>query len=94
MQVSLGDKAAGFMQWSGSGESWISWRYPFRRRVELLRLVAPSKPMWDLELEINYYDAQTEDFYGCPCVRVESSSPNDAFYVVEVGSSISTSTFG
>lgn len=35
LQVSVGEEGPGYMPWSGSGESWVGWCYPYPRPVQV-----------------------------------------------------------
>lgn len=62
MQISLGDRAAGFMPWTGGGESWVCWRYSYARPVAALALHGPAAHLSPGELELARLAAGSGEF--------------------------------
>ena len=52
LQVSMGDKAAAFMPWNGSGESWVAWHYPHMRPVRRLALLNVPNELRTADFEL------------------------------------------
>lgn len=45
LHVSVGDESPGYMPWSGHGESWIGWCYPYPRPVQASLAVVVCESM-------------------------------------------------
>ncbi|KAK9829132.1 hypothetical protein WJX72_004063 [[Myrmecia] bisecta] len=67
MEISLGDKGPGFMSWSGSGESWICWRYAHPRALTSLLVAGVPCMLEHAEFEISYFDHDLDDYAVLPC---------------------------
>lgn len=61
LQISYSDKKPGIMPWSGQGESWVCWRYPFRRQVATVLITLPPKLLSLVDLELLAFSEET----GC-----------------------------
>lgn len=76
LQLSHSDKKAGFMPWSGQGQSWVSWRYPFPRPVATALLTLPLSMLQACDLELLACSGHSDDFLplGTSMERLEDSS--------------------
>lgn len=72
MQISLGDRAAGFMPWMGGGESWVCWRYSFARPVAALVLRGPAAQLALGDIELAHLDAASGEFVA---VELQKAAP-------------------
>ena len=75
MQISLGDKAAGSMPWTGGGESWVCWRYSYARPVVSLLLDGGAAQIPPDEYELARLDAASGEFVPLELSSVQLSSP-------------------
>ena len=82
MQVSLGDRAAGFAPWAGGGESWICWRYSHARPVAALLLAGGPLQLAQADFELAYRDDASGEF--APVQLRRSAAGGDLDLDVEV----------
>ena len=75
MQISLGDKAADSMPWTGGGESWVCWRYSYARPVVALVLDGGAAHIPPHEYELARLDATSGEFVPLELSSVQFSSP-------------------
>jgi hypothetical protein len=50
--ISLADEAAGFLPWSGAGDSWIAWQYPYPRAVRTVTIWDAPEPLRTTQFEL------------------------------------------
>ena len=62
LQFSYGDRQPGMMPWSGQGESWICWRYPYPRHVATVLLTLPLEVLSLADLELLAFSLQADCF--------------------------------
>lgn len=74
MQISLGDKAAGYLPWAGGGESWVCWRYSHARPVAALQLCGGLPQLHQADFELGYLDPVSGEF--TTLLLRQSASPN------------------
>ena len=77
MQISLGDKAAGSMPWTGGGESWVCWRYSYTRPVVSLMLAGSAAHVSPDEFELARLDAASGEFVPLELSSVQLTSGAD-----------------
>jgi len=69
MQISLGDRAAGYLPWAGGGESWVCWRYSHPRPVAVLELARGPPQLAQADFELGYLDPASGEFIALPVRR-------------------------
>ena len=52
--ISLADEPAGFLPWSGAGDSWIAWHYPYARPVRVITIRTPPDAVVATQFELWY----------------------------------------
>jgi hypothetical protein len=78
MQISLGDKAADILPWTGGGESWICWRYSYARPVAELVLCGSAARTSPHEFELARLDSTSGEFVPLEIISVEPGSADDS----------------
>ena len=48
----MADEAAGFLPWSGAGDSWIAWQYPHPRVVAFITIWNAPEPLQTTHFEL------------------------------------------
>ena len=59
------------MPWSGEGESWICWRYPFARPVAAVLVSLPWQLLASADLELLAFSDEADSFVPVPAEAAE-----------------------
>ena len=59
------------MPWSGEGESWICWRYPFARPVTAVLVSLPWQLLASADLELLAFSDEADSFVPVPAEAAE-----------------------
>ena len=82
LNISLGDDAEGRAPWDGSGDSWVAWRYPYRRAVRRLDLRDVPAELAEAEFELACQPRGCDGLHTVPVHRTDRAFSSDARHIL------------